>query len=191
MDSSRAESASTFRVRVASLDDVEAILAISNESVRISAANFAIEPESLESWRAAWRNTHEYHPWLVAVDDLGAVIGFAKASPWRPRAAYAWSVEVTVYVRPGSRRRGVGRALYTRLFEILRAQGYHTAVAGITQPNEASVRLHESFGMRQVGMLNEIGWKFGAWHGVGYWSMLLQTPGTPAGVIRPVADVFA
>ena len=116
------------------------------------------------------------YPWLVAELD-GEVAGFAYACPHRYRPAYRWSVEVSVYVGEGRRRRGVGRALYAELAERLRRQRFHVACAGITLPNEASVALHEGAGFVPVGVYRRIGWKDGAWRDVGWWQLELQPPG--------------
>ena len=94
-----------------------------------------------------------------------------------PEPLEAWQLE--------HHRRGLGRALYRRLFGTLEAQGYRSALAGITQPNDASVKLHESFGMRRVALFEGIGWKFGRWHDVGYWQLCFGQ-GEPGG-IRTVA----
>lgn len=94
---------------------------------------------------------------------------------------------MTIYVHHDHHRQGVGRALYARLIGLLDAQGYRTLVAGITLPNPGSVGLHEAFGFRQAGALQQIGWKSGQWHTVGYWQ---RTTGSgPPGPIRPVQDV--
>src|ERR1700722_17106820 len=119
-------------------------------------------------------------PWLVAELD-GAVAGYAYAGPHRARAAYRWSTDVTVYVSAARQRRGVGRALYPRLFALLVQQGYYEAGAGITLPNDASVALHESLGFRLVGVYRQIAFKFGAWRDVGWWQKTLRehVPGEP------------
>lgn len=192
--------ASAVTVRLAERTDVPAILAISNHYVATSAANFAIEPESLESWQRAFDETSAMYPWLVAVGRLssplpppaggeGGVVGFAKASPWKGRCAYASSAEVTVYVHPEQHRRGIGRALYGRLLEILQAQGYHTLLAGITTPNPASERLHESFGFQCAGTFRGVGWKFDAWHDVAYWQRTFPSSHDAPSAIKPVGEV--
>lgn len=178
-------------IRLADLDDVPAILEISNHYALHTPANFAVEPEPIEDWQRTWRDMHEWYPWLVAVDPAGAVIGFAKSSPWNRRGAYHWSVEVSVYLHASHRSRGIGRALYDRLFAIIRAQGRHAAVAGITLPNEASVRLHESMGMQRTALYPRIGWKFGCWYDVGYWIVALQPEDVEPGATRPVAEAIA
>jgi phosphinothricin acetyltransferase len=88
---------------------------------------------------------------------------------------------VSVYVDAAHRRSGAGRALYDALLELLRLQGIHSACAGITLPNEASVGLHEALGFALVGVYRNIGWKAGAWRDVGWWQLELQPPeGAPA-----------
>ena len=115
------------------------------------------------------------YPWLVC-EEQGRVVGYAYASRHRPRAAYQWSVETSVYLQAGVRRRGIGRGLYVSLFQILVAQGYFNAYAGIALPNPGSVGLHESVGFRPIGIYRNIGYKRGAWHDVGWWQRELQTP---------------
>jgi phosphinothricin acetyltransferase len=93
------------------------------------------------------------------------------------RAAYQWSVDTSVYVHSECRRCGIGRGLYTSLFEILAAQGYFNAYAGITLPNPGSVGLHESVGFHPVGVYRNVGYKEGVWYDVGWWQRVLQPPG--------------
>jgi phosphinothricin acetyltransferase len=176
--------------RLATLEDLPAILAISNWAAENTAANFAAEPETLESWQRDWRETHEMFPWLVSTDADGALMGFAKASPWKGRCAYGWTAETTVYVNPEHHGQGAGKALYERLIAVLKAQGYCTLLGGITVPNPPSVRLHEALGFRRVALLEQVGWKFGTWHDVGYWELKLQDEATAPTDIRPVKDVI-
>lgn len=107
-------------------------------------------------------------PWLVAEED-GRVVGYAYAAKWRARSAYRFSVEVTVYLGPDDGRRGIGSRLYGAVIPMLQEQGLHAVMAVIALPNAASVALHEKFGMRKVGHLQEVGFKFGRWVDVGYW----------------------
>ena len=101
------------------------------------------------------------------------MLGYAYGSRHRERAAYRWSADVSVYVRENARGKGVGRALYTSLFAILRSQGIHNILAGITLPNPASVALHEAMGLRPIGLYKSIGYKCGEWHDVGWWQLAL------------------
>jgi phosphinothricin acetyltransferase len=105
------------------------------------------------------------HAWLVC-EHAGEVVGYAYGGPFMARAAYRWSTAVSVYLEPGRRRTGAGRALYEALFERLAARGLRTALAGITLPNDASVGLHLALGFEPVGTYRRVGWKFGAWHDV-------------------------
>jgi L-amino acid N-acyltransferase YncA len=178
-------------IRLATFEDLPGILAISNWAAEHTPANFAVEPETLESWQQEWRETHEMYAWLVAAGEGGAIIGFAKAAPWKGRCAYNWSAETTVYIHPDHHGRGLGTALYGKLIRILTAQGYRTLLGGITVPNPASVRLHESLGFRRVALLEQVGWKFDRWHDVGYWELRLQEGDGAPEAIRPVSGVRA
>ncbi len=126
------------------------------------------------------------HPWLVA-EHGGEVVGYAYACRHLDRAAYRWAADVSVYVAAGRRGEGVGRLLYERLFVRLRAQNFQVACAGITLPNDASVRLHESLGFTRVGVSPRIGWKRGSWHDVSWWQLDLAPaqPGTPLEPLPP------
>ena len=112
--------------------------------------------------------------WLVAEVD-GAVVGYAYGSQHRARAAYRWSTEVSAYVAGGHHRQGIGRALYAALFADLAGKGFCNAFAGITLPNEASVKLHTSMGFEPIGTFRSIGWKFGRWHDVGWFQRQLRS----------------
>lgn len=180
----------SMHIRLAQKSDLPAILDISNWAAINTPANFAIEPETLEHWAKSFDDTQRMYPWLVAEQD-GAVIGFAKASPHKGRCAYAWTAEVSVYVRHDHHGRGVGTALYGQLISVLKRQGYITLIAGITMPNPASENLHAAFGFKRAGMFHRVGWKFDRWHDVGYWELLVIDSENPPGKIRTVTEVFA
>ncbi|MEU8680610.1 N-acetyltransferase family protein [Streptomyces sp. NPDC048611] len=99
----------------------------------------------------------------------GALLGYATSSAFRPKAAYGPSVEVTVYCAPDAGGRGIGTLLYRALFEALAGEDVHRAYAGITQPNEASRRLHARFGFRHIGTFTEVGRKFGRYWDVAWY----------------------
>jgi phosphinothricin acetyltransferase len=115
------------------------------------------------------------HVWLVA-ERNGGVVGYAYGGPHRERAAYNWTVEVSAYVDRDAQRSGVGRRLYTELFDRLKQGGYRLLVAGITLPNEASVGIHEALGFERVGVYKNIGFKNGQWYDVGWWQLDLGEP---------------
>lgn len=178
------------RVELARRDDIPEILAIANWAAAHTPANFATEPEPLAMWLSLWEETAAHHPWLCARDG-DRVLGFAKSSPHKARGAYAWTAEVSVYVHPDAHGRGIGAQLYRRLIPVLRAQGYVTLLAGITVPNPASERLHEAMGFARCATFHRAGWKYGAWHDVGYWELFLQPEGAAPGPIRAVAEVWS
>ena len=115
------------------------------------------------------------HEWLVAERD-GRVVGYAYGGTHRTRAAYNRTVEVSAYVDRSTHRSGIGRELYTALFERLRERGFRLLVAGITLPNDASVGIHEALGFEPVGVYRSIGFKNGEWWDVGWWQLDLGSP---------------
>lgn len=179
---SRTSSAGSAVIRPARVADFDAIAAITNPYIRSTAIHFGYEEMSPAAFVESWEKTRDRYPWFVA-DEAGHVVGYAKGSPWRERAAYGWSVELGLYVRPDRQGRGLGTLLYRRLLDELRGQGFHMAVGSITLPNPASVRLHESLGFVKVAHFTDAGWKLDAWHDVGFWQIDLR-PG-PAVAIRP------
>ena len=163
-----------MHVRPIAPEDFAPIADILTHEIRHGVAHFGASPATAASVRDDFAKLDlNTHPAFTAHDPSG-LLGFCKSAPWQRREAYAWSVEVTVYVRADARGRGVGRALYAELFPRLRALGYRNAIGGITQPNPASVALHESFGMERVALYPSIGYKHGAWHDVGYWRVDLN-----------------
>lgn len=111
-------------------------------------------------------------PWLVVEAD-GQLAGYAYAAKWKPRSAYRFSAEVTVYLDPGLAGRGYGSQLYTALLALLRESGAHAVMGGIALPNPASIALHEKFGMTKVAHFSQVGFKLGRWVDVGYWQVIL------------------
>ena len=166
-------------IRLAHSGDAPPVAAIYAPSVTGAATSFEFVPPDAAEMAARIASTLAHAPYLVH-DTGGEVLGFAYASKHRERAAYQWSVDVSVYVHERAHRRGVGRALYTSLFALLRLQGFYTAHAGITLPNPASVGLHEALGFQPVGVYRSVGFKRGAWYDVGWWQLPLRDrTGTP------------
>jgi L-amino acid N-acyltransferase YncA len=158
--------------------DAPAIAAIYAEFVRDTAITFEAVPPTPDEFAARIERIQTTHPWLVAEDAEreGRVVGFAYGCPHHDRAAYRWAANVSIYIEPAGQHRGIGRALYTALFDRLRYQRLLIACAGITLPNAASVALHESFGFVPVGVYRQIGYKSGAWRDVGWWQLELSHP---------------
>ncbi len=155
-------------IRVATPQDAADILDIYAPIVRETAISFELEPPTVPEMQRRIEDTLSQWPWLVC-DRAGEVLGYVYATRHRARAAYQWSVDVSVYIRDGMRRTGMGRALYTSLFDLLTLQRFYHCYAGITLPNPGSVGLHETLGFHPVGVYREVGYKLGAWHDVGWW----------------------
>jgi L-amino acid N-acyltransferase YncA len=170
-------------IRLAGEDDAEQICAIYEPIVLQSAISYELEAPTVEGMRRRIGGTLAQRPWLVC-DIAGEVLGYAYAGQHRARAAYRWAVDTSIYVRPDVRRKGVGRALYRSLFEVLVRQRYYNAYAGIVLPNPGSIGLHESVGFRAVGVYYEVGYKLGRWHDVGWWHLLLQPK--PTAPLAPI-----
>jgi L-amino acid N-acyltransferase YncA len=151
-----------IEVRLARPEDAEGIRAIYNVEVTSSTVTFDMVPRSPEE-QQAWMEEHSgAYPAVVASSD-GEVIGFGSLTPYRPRPAYATTVEDSVYVRRDRRGRGHGRALLTSLTEAATVHGFHAVMARIVDRHEASIRLHRSCGFELVGTEKEVGRKFGKW----------------------------
>lgn len=166
-------SQSLLTIRPAQDDDGAAVAAVYAPYVRDTPVSFEVEPPPAAVMAERITGTLGTHPWLVA-ERGGDVVGFAYAGKHSQRAAYRWTVDVTVYVRDGERRSGVGRRLYQALLETLRQQGFRSAFAEIVLPNPGSARLHEAMGFQHVGVHKDIGYKLGRWQNIGYWRLGLS-----------------
>ena len=149
-----------LNIRPATEQDLTAITQIYNDAIANTTATFDTEPKTVEE-RLQWFNNHDQlHPVIVA-EINNSVIGWATLSKWSDRCAYDSTAEVSVYVHHDHRDKGVGK----RLLEVLTLEGeksgLHTLISRITQGNEKSIYLHERLGFENVGVLKEVGKKFG------------------------------
>jgi phosphinothricin acetyltransferase len=180
-------------IRTATTADVAAIRDIYAPYVSETAISLENEVPSIETAGERLTQGAERFPWLV-YDDGGIIQGYAYAGAFRARPAYAWSVESTVYVRQSAHGRGIGWALYERLFDVLRRQGAINILAVITLPNDASVQLHERLGFKPVARIADAGYKLGAWWDVGFWQRSFKKPAVmlPLGApLSAIADAKA
>lgn len=177
-----------LHLRLATTDDGAACATVYRPYVETTAISFELVPPDAAEMGARIARIMERTPWVVAELD-GTLHGYAYATRHRERPAYDWTAETAVYVDPGARGRGLGRALMTALLDILRLQGFHLAVAGITSPNPASVGLHRTLGFERIGLFPAIGWKAGTWHGVEWFGLELGPRGPAPGPIRALAEV--
>jgi len=160
-------------IRPATSADAAAIQAIYAPFVTDTAISFEEVPPTVDAMAQRITNAQAGGHAFLAAADGDAILGYAYAGAHRARPAYRASVDVSAYVAPGGHRRGIGRRLYEHLLQDLAAKNFHAAFAGITQPNAASVGLHEALGFTHVGTYHEVGFKLGAWHDVGWWQRLL------------------
>ena len=179
----------TTTIRLATERDAAPVAAIYAPYCESSSVSFETSAPSAGEIAHRIRQITSQWPWLV-LDDEGVVAGYAYASRHHERAAYMWGVDTAVYVSDRYHRRGVGRALYTSLLEILRQQGYFKACAGITLPNPASVGLHEAFGFTLVGVYRGIGYKRGAWHDVAWYEAEIQPESANPSAPQPAPALF-
>ena len=155
-------------IRRAMPSDAEQIIAIYLPIVEETNISFETDPPSCEAMSRRISTTLDTHEWLVAYDKDG-IAGYTYASQYRPRQAYRYSVETTVYVHERCRGLGVGKNLYEALFSSLVSLGFHSAYAGIALPNPASIALHKAVGFKPIGVFQDAGFKFEKWHDVSWW----------------------
>lgn len=149
-------------IRPAQKTDAAGILFIYAPYVTDTSITFETEIPNPEEFSCRIEKIQKDYPYLVCEVD-GKIVGYAYASKHRERAAYRYSVEVSVYVVADHHRKGIGKALYERLFAELENYNYYSAYAGITLPNEKSIGFHKSFGFTEVGIYHNIGYKDGKW----------------------------
>jgi len=167
-----------FTIRAAASADVPAITDIYNDAVLNTTATFDVEARTLED-RMAWFEAHgPEHPILVAEQD-GLVVGWAAMSRWSDRSGYAGTAEVSLYVRDGFRRRGIGGRLFEAILHAGQEAGLHTVTARIAEGNDASVRLCLSAGFEHIGTMREVGRKHGRLLDVHLMQMIYPTPARP------------
>jgi phosphinothricin acetyltransferase len=162
-------------IRSARPADLAALVEIVNHFIRETHVNFEHEPHTPAS-RQAWfdgfaeRGPHR----LLVAEDAQGLAGYACSTVFRGKAGYARSVETSIYLRPGAEGCGLGRQLYSALFAELEGEPVHRAYAGIALPNPASVALHARLGFHSVGVMREVGFKFGRYWDVEFYEKALM-----------------
>lgn len=159
-------------VREVKITDAEDISLIYNYYIENTVITFEETKISIDEMAKRIKEYTASYPWLVYEED-NKVIGYAYVSAWKARASYRYSGETTVYVQENRHSKGIGTALYTQLLKDIEKYGLHTLIAGITLPNEKSVKLHEKAGFTKAAHFREVGNKFGTWLDVGYWQIQL------------------
>jgi len=168
-----------LKIRQAKLEDLSAITEIYNDAVLKTVATFDTEPKTIEEQRRWFVGHGSKYPILVAEQD-GIVVGWASLSKWSGRCAYSRTAEISLYVREDCRRKGIGRNLLEEIVQAGQKAGLHTIVARIAEGNEVSIRLHESVGFEHIGVMKEVGRKFGRFLDVHLMQKILD----PSGISR-------
>ncbi len=162
MEKQRGEKMEKIKIRIAEAKDIPQLLDIYNYEVEHGVATLDLQPKNLDEWKQ-WFAAHnvDNHP-LIAAEMDGRVAGYASLSSYREKEAYRSTVELSVYVAPDCRHRGVATALMEEILKLAREENsIHTVVSVITTGNEASCHLHEKFGFEFCGTIREVGMKFG------------------------------
>lgn len=152
-------------------EDAAQIAQIYNYYIKNTHHTFETEPLSVEEMRERIGELSGVYPYLVFEED-GEILGYAYAAQFKLRQAYAYSAEVSIYVKNEAKQRKIGTQLYVRLFDELAETNVHAIFAGIALPNDASIVFHERLGFEKVAHFKEVGYKLGRWIDVGYWEMI-------------------
>jgi L-amino acid N-acyltransferase len=153
-----------MHIRDATEADLPALLEIHNDAVKRLDAIWTEQEDTLDD-RRAWlaEKRAKGFPVVVAIDEAGAVMGYASYGPYRPREGYRATVEHSVYVLPRAQGRGAGKALLLQVIDHARQAGFHAMVGGIESKNTGSIALHEKYGFKEVSRMPEVGQKHGRW----------------------------
>jgi phosphinothricin acetyltransferase len=147
-------------IRPATINDLPAITEIYNEAILTTNATFDTEPKTVAEQRVWFKHHGPRRPILVAELD-GAVVGWASLSEWSGRCAYDDTAEISIYIKQEFRSQGVGKKLMTAIMREGERIGLHTVIARITEGNQSSIHLHEEAGFEDIGVMREVGRKFG------------------------------
>lgn len=160
-------------IRPVKIDDAQELLEIYNYYVINTTANFDIEPLSLEAFTKKLNHIIPNYPYIV-YEENNEILGYAYGSRFRPRPAYDFVAESTVYVKHTAHGKQIGTKLYEELIRLLKKTDLHSVLGVLTIPNDASIKLHEKLGFEQVANLKEVGMKFGEWQNIGIWQLKLS-----------------
>lgn len=159
-------------IRDFDIADIEKLLNIYNYYVENTTATFDVEALELNTFRQKIDEISKEYPVLV-YEENEDVLGFAYASKFRPKPAYNYTLEATVYVKHDQHGKQIGSKLYEKLIQRIKATKTHSLLGVLTLPNTSSERLHEKFGFQKVGHIPDAGFKFGKWHDIGIYLLKL------------------
>jgi len=173
---SKASDRERVRIRYGSASDAAALNDLYNHYILNTPITFEVEPWNIEqqlNWLGGFKQTGPYR--LFVAEQDGALLGFACSHRYHERAAYATTVETSIYCRPDASGRGIGTLLYAALFEALQGEPIHMAIAGVTLPNEASVAIHRRFGFEPIGVSHAVGYKLGQFWDVAWYEKEMES----------------
>jgi phosphinothricin acetyltransferase len=147
-------------IRPAEIKDIKAITEIYNEAVLNTTATFDTDPKTVEQQKAWFKSHDRKHP-VITAELQGEVIGWASLSPWSDRPAYSKTAEISIYVKKENRSSGIGKKLMEKLLDDGKEAGLHTVIARIADDNKISIKFHEQYGFKHIGIMKEVGEKFG------------------------------
>jgi L-amino acid N-acyltransferase YncA len=160
-----------MNIRTVNLEDAAQIAEIYNYYIKNTHQTFETEVLSADEMGERIAKIVEDYPYLVAEYE-GEIYGYAYATQFKMRQAYEFSAEVSIYVKSDAKQKGIGTRLYEKLFEELKETDVHAIIAGISLPNDGSVKFHEKLGFTKVARFREVGYKLGRWVDVGYWELI-------------------
>jgi L-amino acid N-acyltransferase YncA len=160
-----------MNIRTVNLEDAAQIAEIYNYYIKNTHQTFETEALSADEMQERIAKIIEDYPYLVAEYE-GEIYGYAYATQFKMRQAYEFSAEVSIYVKSDAKQKGIGTRLYEKLFEELKETDVHAIIAGISLPNDGSVKFHEKLGFTKVARFREVGYKLGRWVDVGYWELI-------------------
>ncbi len=159
-------------IRKVKIEDAQQLLDIYNYYVENSIVTFDLEPLSLNTFQEKMTRICKAYPFIV-FEENNEILGYAYGSKFRPKPAYKYTVESTVYVKHNKHGKHIGTKLYTELLKLLKQEKFHIVLGVLTLPNDTSIKLHEKFGFIQIAYFNEVGLKFEKWQDVGIWQLKL------------------
>ena len=180
-----------MEIRPALIEDAEALLCIYSPYVTDTAITFEVEAPSLQEMQKRIATISAFYPYLVAEEE-GEILGYVYATKLKPRAAYEWSAETTIYLAPSAQHRGIGRALYERLVEACKAMGLTNLYACVAYPCDDDAHLstnsydfHAHMGFEEIGMFHRCANKFDTWYDVAWMEKVIGEHTAPAPVVFP------
>lgn len=175
-------------IRNGTLEDTAELLDIYNYYVKHTSFTFDVKEPTFEEYRKKISDISNVYPWIVCELD-NKIVGFAYASAHKPRCAYDWSADATIYLKSDVQSKGIGAKLYEVLFDQLKKQNIYNVYAGITVPNEKSIALHKKFGFEKIAVYKNVGFKLGKWSDVAWYHLqLIEITNNPPEPLKKFHD---